>query len=302
MRLKIGLLALAGTILAFSAAGLSFAYLNAARKEMREARQAVALWGDTIEVPILKSGKVAGSTLQPEDFEFHKLPKTYISAAMMRSLPDLSEGAVLVTTRELRAGELLSGADLAVKEASDADQQAVALRRLDGHQLTSLQFRNYAQMAPYIGAERSVDIFWTSRTDGQTRLLSSAAMVVALPPRESGADAQESLLLSLSPEDSARALHAGRDGDFDLTLSAGPRSLDQGMVQVSSVELRDLPLAYREGVAPAGGSLFTSVPLGGYFAPEADNGAAAPASKSQRPTCQASIVRGGQRVSVDVPC
>lgn len=302
MRLKIGLLSLAGTLLAIAAAGLSFVYLSAARKEVLTARADLQLWGAAIQVPMLKSAKAAATALTAEDFDFHKLPETYLSAGMVRELPEVTEGSELLTTRDLLPGELLSGSDLAVRETGKEGETATALRRLDGHQLAAVRFRNYAEMAPYLASERSIDIFWTSLSDGQTRLLSSAAMIVALPPAAARGDAAATLLLSMPPEESARAFQAARDGEFDLTLSAGPRSADQGGVLISAVELRNLPLAYRDGPSPNAGSLPATLPLGTFFASETEPGASAAPARSSRPTCPTTIVRGGQRVIVEVPC
>ena len=297
MKWKITALLFAGTITAITAGGVSFLYLSAAASEVKETRDALASYGEISEVPVLISDMPNGHQILPEHVKTHRIPTIYLTEGSVKEFPQIADGVSLIATKDLKAGELLFASDLGVRSETDEEESVAIIRRLDGQQTLAVNFRNFGQMANMLDAGRTIDVFWTSEKSAtrETRLLVTGSSIAAVP--ENGSDSRE-VALNLTPEQTALILQASGDGFFSLALSAGPRAVDAGTVQVSATELRDLPIAVRSGGFQAMSDQSVTFTSPNAVAQEQTFLSAGQGQK----TCTTALIRAGQRVTVEVPC
>lgn len=311
MRMKITLLLILAALLAGGAGLVSFVYLGAVGREVASARAALASYGDIVKVPVLLRDVAAGEVLRPEDFTEHPIPREYLPGDALESLPDLPEGGSLQAFDAIAARSLLLTRMIGVA----GPEGPARLVLPEGRGALLVPVANLAAVRAQLETGTRVDLFALRVAEGasEVRLLAVDFEVLALPapadPAAGPQPAATALMLAGPEADLARVILARQGGEIHLTLSAGARAISDNSVVISESELADLPLARRAGGATAlpvvaGQSrMFTrdgdtaqgqmpsavSVPV---LAPGAGDGT----------ICTAALVRGGQRVQVEVPC
>ena len=337
MRFKIIGLLVCGVLLAMIAGGLSYRELSLASREVDESRAAIAAFGDIVSVPVPRVDLLPGQLAQASDFTTQPIPRRYLPEGVLRELPlaapapkadPAPDAATAVPTagpgtvptaapepaqpdsapslrilRPMLAGTLITVDSIGQPQTGEA---RITTLGPDRHAL-AITAANLEQLRDDLAPGGKVDLFWTSAD--LTRLLVQQAEVLSLP-QPPGPDSdprnppRTEVFLAVPASESARILQVAGRGRVDLALApAEPRKPVDGVILVSREELAGLPLVERAG---SGGPQILTQP-GVLIDPNAGvpgplSALGAFQSGSAPSVCTTALIRGGQRVTVEVPC
>ncbi|MDQ2065361.1 hypothetical protein Q9295_03160 [Xinfangfangia sp. CPCC 101601] len=301
-RVKIIGLIVAGMALSAAAGFGSFVYIRALEGELTAARNSLAALGETVRLPVPRVAVTRGALLQHTDFTEISLPVSGLPGNVLRDLPRASPEAPLLALSDMAAGELVLQGGL----AAAGERPNTGLIVSTGARAFAVAPRNLQDFIGLLVEGSSVDLVWTRNIGGgqtETRLIGSALRVLALPsdwsapPFASSAEGVAplagKLLLEGAGMEAVLAQMAEQTGFFHILLSDGRRVVVDNEVVIGSTELESLPLVVRD-----------SGPLAAGAAP-ADSGAGVISKitgASGRKVCTTAVVRGGGRVTMEVPC
>ena len=280
MRIVFFLVLLVGIVIAGSAVHMARGYIAQNEAELRAARQAASRVVDTTQVFTAARALRYGERLAREDVRAVDWPAHAVPEGVFVALEDIfPEGRPpRAVMRAMEAGEPL----MQVKLTEPGQEAGIAARLAEGMRAFTIDVNVSTGVAGFLRPTDRVDIYWTGQIGGRgnetTRLMESAVRVIAVDQsadqdRTTAAQIARSVTVEVTQEQVAALALAQSTGRLSLALVG---VTDETLSRTVEMSRRQL-FGIEDAPAPAA-------------APEPD------------PVCTVRTRRGGEVVSIEIPC
>ncbi len=293
MRMRIATFMATGVLLtAFASAG-TYIYMRQLESELATAKATLHDLGEMAETMVAGRDIAAGAPVLAQDFVIRRMPRSMIPANAIPDRPTATQAdaASYFAATDIRMGSLITESMFGAggKDPSAIRPDAAAI---------FLSPENFSEYRQQLTPGALVNLFWTRPVGGggtETRLLASGLRVLGVTDgapesegRPAGAPAAKGrIIVEARNQDAAAFIGASNRGQIDITLSGGALPAGEREIVVGAGDLRDLPLAYREGTNAGPLAMLPAFATG---------------EDRARPVCRVSIVKNAARIPIEVPC
>ncbi len=316
MQAKIILLVTFGLVLVLSSASGTLMFVRQAEGRVAQVEERLRTYGTQVRLPTLARDVKRGDVLQAADFTYVSVPASIAPAGVLERLPSAEHGLValvdIASHRLILPHQLgLDPARSATTTLPSADPNVMRIRPV-----------NLDEVIPGLQPGDSVDVFWVRSIGGgsfETRLLGSTLRIIdAIAPSDDTQGQAGWVTIGASAEVVARLLQARSAGELYVAVSGTVRHDPDGEIVVDDEALKSLPLVERhvevvrevpvvtEPEVPDSSEQASRTATGSptdtltYFAQRALEASQSATEPPKR--CTLTVVRGGERSVLEVPC
>jgi len=316
MQAKIILLVTIGLVLVLASASGTLMFVRQAEGRVAEVEERLRNYGTQVRLPALSRNVERGELLQASDFTHIPIPASIAPDGALRALPSESGGLIALT--DISSHRLILPHQLALAPAHpDAGVIPTADPRV-----MRIRPANFEDVAEVLGEGDNIDIFWVRSIGGgsfETRVLGRAVSVIGFSALTKESVAQEGWIsVGATAELVARVIQAESSGSLYVAISGNMQPGSDGELVVDDSVLKTLPLVERRveivkevsvdagpdstEVAEQPTRTETGLPADTlrFLAQRAMDAAGSPKDPPEK--CTLTVVKGGQRTVLEVPC